>query len=269
MFSSLVDVGANLAHSSFADDLPQTIERASIAGVSQIVITGTSVANSEDSLRIANLYPDTCYSTVGIHPHEADSFQASDIESLRRIASNKSVKAIGEAGLDYNRNFSQRGNQINTFEAQLELAAELRMPIFIHERDAADDMLTIVRRYRERISKIVVHCFTGDEATLKAYLELDLHIGITGWICDERRGLHLRELVSLIPDNRLMIETDSPYLMPRDFPSKKSLQSSRRNEPCTLAHIAAAIAMCRNESYEELAAHTTRTSRDFFSLPQQ
>lgn len=269
MLSSLVDVGANLAHSSFADDLPQTIERASIAGVSQIVVTGTGVANSEDSLRIANQYPDICYSTAGIHPHEADSFKASDIDSLRRVASNDSVKAIGEAGLDYNRNYSKRENQIRTFEAQLELASELNMPIFIHERDAADDMLSIIARYRQRISKIVVHCFTGDEATLKAYLELDLHIGITGWICDERRGLHLTELVSLIPDNRLMIETDSPYLMPRDFPGKRSLQSSRRNEPCTLAHIAAAIAMCRNESYEELAEHTTRTSRDFFSLPQQ
>ncbi|MEM8501303.1 MAG: TatD family hydrolase [Pseudomonadota bacterium] len=267
MQSSLVDVGANLAHSSFADDLRQTIERAGIAGVSQIVITGTSVSNSEDSLRIANLYPDTCYSTVGIHPHEADSFQASDIDSLRRIACNDSVKAIGEAGLDYNRNFSKRENQIETFEAQLELASELCMPVFIHERDAADDMLSIIARYRERIDKMVVHCFTGDEATLKAYLELDLHIGITGWICDERRGLHLRDLVSLIPDNRLMIETDSPYLMPRDFPRKKDLPSARRNEPCTLAHIAATIALCRNESYEELAKHTTKTSRGFFSLP--
>lgn len=268
MLSYLVDVGANLAHSSFADDLPQTIERARIAGVSQINVTGTSIANSEDSLRIASLYPDTCFSTVGIHPHEADTFQDSDTDSLRRIASNDSVKAIGEAGLDYNRNYSKRENQIRAFEAQLELAAELCMPIFVHERDAADDMLSIIARYRESISKIVVHCFTGDEATLKAYLALDLHIGITGWICDERRGLHLRELVSLIPANRLMIETDSPYLMPRDFPMKKDLQSSRRNEPCTLAHIAATIARCRNESYEELAEHTTRTSRGFFSLPK-
>lgn len=268
MFSSLVDVGANLAHPSFSDDLPQVIARAGGAGVSQIVITGTSVANSEDSLRIAELYPGTCYSTVGVHPHEADSFQSTDIDSLRSLASNECVKAIGEAGLDYNRNYALRDNQIYAFEAQLELAAELSMPIFVHERDAANDMLSILARYRQKVDKIVVHCFTGDEVTLKAYLELDLHIGITGWICDERRGIHLREIVSLIPRERLMIETDSPYLMPRDFPNKKSLQSSRRNEPCTLAHIAATIAFCRGESFETLAEHTTRTSRDFFSLPE-
>ncbi|MFK7731706.1 MAG: TatD family hydrolase [Pseudomonadales bacterium] len=267
MYSSLIDIGANLAHSSFSDDLSQLIERATLTGVSQIVVTGTSVANSKDSIRIAGLYPDVCYATAGVHPHEADTFSAADIDSLRGLASNDCVKAIGEAGLDYNRNYSQRSNQLKAFEAQLTLAAELNMPIFVHERDAADDMLSVLARYRASIGKIVVHCFTGAEATLKAYLDLDLYIGITGWICDERRGQHLRELVSLIPSGRLMLETDSPYLMPRDFPNKKSLQSSRRNEPCTLAHTAATIASCRGESYEELAEHTTRTSRDFFSLP--
>lgn len=267
MLASLVDVGANLAHSSFSDDLPQTMLRAGEAGVAQIIVTGTSIANSQESLRVASRYPQACYSTVGVHPHEADSFQPSDINSMRTLANNERVKAIGETGLDYNRNYALRNNQINAFEAQLELADELSMPIFVHERDAAEDMLSILGRYRQRIEKIVVHCFTGDEATLRTYLELDLYIGVTGWICDERRGFHLRDIVSLIPAGRLMIETDSPYLLPRDFPNKKNLQSSRRNEPCTLAHIAATIASCRGETYESLAEHTAQTSRDFFSLP--
>ncbi len=262
----LVDIGANLSHSSFSDDLPQLLERASSVGVSQIVITGTSISSSEDSLRIAKQYHDTCYSTAGIHPHEADSFQQTDLNLLRTMAADDRVKAIGETGLDYNRNYAQRSHQLHAFEAQLDLAAELRMPVFVHERDAAEDMLNMLTRYRSRICKIVVHCFTGDEATLKSYLDLDIYIGVTGWICDERRGLHLREIVPLIPQGRLMIETDSPYLMPRDFPEKKQLQSSRRNEPCTLSHIAATIAGCRGESYDCFAEHTTRTSREFFSL---
>ena len=209
----LIDIGANLAHKSFQQDLEAVIERARAAGVSSIVITGTSVEGSEAALRLARDRAPTLYATAGVHPHDASSFTDSTIEELRRLAGHPAVRALGECGLDYNRNFSPRAAQLHAFEAQLQLAAELQLPAFIHDREAHADLLALLRRYRDRIVDGVIHCFTGQQRELRAYLDLDLHIGITGWICDERRGLHLRELVREIPADRLMLETDSPYLL--------------------------------------------------------
>ena len=171
--------------------------------------------------------------------------------------------AIGECGLDYNRDFSPRPAQRTCFEAQLDLAADLGMPVFVHERDAAGDMLGILRQFRDRIPRIVVHCFTGDENTLRAYLELDLYIGITGWICDERRGSHLLDLIREIPAERLMIETDAPYLLPRTI---RPRPKSRRNEPAFLSYVAATIASSLNEPVEVVADRTTTNAHRFFGL---
>ena len=259
----LVDIGVNLTDKSFHKDREQVVERALAAGVGQMVLTGTSVRASRAAAELAATRPDVMYATCGVHPHDASSFGLATPGELRELAALPQVVAIGECGLDYNRDFSPRPAQRAACVAQVQLACELGMPLFLHERDAAEDMLAILGEHRSAISAAVVHCFTGDGDTLMRYLELDLHIGITGWICDERRGLHLRDLVAHIPRDRLMLETDAPYLLPRTI---RPRPKSRRNEPAFLTHVLATIADCTGRSPEQVAGDTTATARRFFSL---
>jgi len=259
----LVDVGANLSHDSFRQDLGEVLERARNAGVCQMIVTGASENESRAAHDIACMHPEVLFSTAGVHPHLAREWGRETTHTLRELAASPVVVAIGEAGLDFNRDFSPRPTQEKVFAAQLELAVEVNLPVFMHERDAHDRFAAILAEYRARLGPAVIHCFTGDAQALDRYLEMDLHIGITGWICDERRGTHLRELASRIPVERLMLETDSPYLLPRDLEPRPK---SRRNEPMHLAHITRAVAACRGVDPEELAAATTRTARAFFGI---
>ncbi|MBL8612336.1 MAG: TatD family hydrolase [Myxococcales bacterium] len=264
--SGLVDIGANLAHRSFRGDLGEVLEGAARAGVGAIVVTGTSVTASAAAADLAareRAGPVALTSTAGIHPHEARTFGPLAAATLRELAQRDVVVAVGECGRDYNRDFSPRPAQRACFEAQLELAAELRMPVFMHERDAHDDFLAVVRRHRPRLVAAVVHCFTGTAREAEAYLDLDLHLGITGWICDERRGRHLADVVRAIPEDRLMIETDAPFLLPRDLPAAPS---SRRNEPRFLPHVLRAVARARGADEAAVAASTSRVARSFFGL---
>jgi TatD DNase family protein len=260
---TLIDIGANLSHKAFSADLEQVIERARSAGVATIVVTGTSVNASRAAAALASGRAPALYATAGVHPHDASSFDERTLEELRTLATDPAVRALGECGLDYNRNFSPRASQLHAFEAQLELAAELKLPVFLHDREAHEDMLAVLQRYRDRISGAVVHCFTGERHELQAYLDLDLHIGITGWICDERRGLHLRELVRDIPADRLMLETDAPYLLPRTL---KPAPANRRNEPAFLPLVLRTLAECTGRPADQVAGETTRTARAFFAM---
>jgi TatD DNase family protein len=260
----LVDIGANLTHESFRHDLAAVLARARAAGVAQIVVTGASADGAEAALALARAHPGILQATAGVHPHHAADYTAETEERLRALLREPEVRAAGEAGLDYHRDYSPREAQRFAFERQLALGIEAGKPLFLHQRDAHEDFVAMVRAARDRMGRAVVHCFTGDRRELHDYLDLDLHIGITGWICDERRGLHLRELVREIPAGRLMIETDAPYLLPRNLVPKPS---HRRNEPCFLPHIAAEVARDRGESLEQLAAHTSATARAFFALP--
>lgn len=264
--SNLIDIGANLTHSSFEEDVEQVLQRAQEEGVSHVVVTGTDEEGSEAALELARRFPDMLYATAGVHPHEAKAYTRATGTALKAIAQHAAVVAIGETGLDFNRNYSPASSQQFAFEQQLELAAELRLPVFVHERDAHQRMYEMLRDYRDQLVDVVVHCFTGVKTELHRYLDLDLHIGVTGWICDERRGKHLHDLVADIPANRLMLETDAPYLLPRDYPDKKTLRSRRRNEPCTLRHIATTVAALRAVELEMLAAQTTQTARAFFRI---
>lgn len=259
----MIDIGVNLTNGQFDKDRHDVISRAKGAGISALVLTGTSLEESQAVADYAATEPGFCYATAGIHPHDAKTFGDQSLTALRVLAARPEVVAIGECGLDYNRDFSPRPQQDAVFEAQLELAAELQLPVFMHCRDAHDRFLEILAPWRSRLPAAVLHCFTGSEAELRDCLALDLHIGITGWICDERRGRDLQQLVSLIPANRLMIETDSPYLLPRDLSPKPA---SRRNEPAYLPHIARRIAECRDEDPAALIAATTATSRAFFRI---
>lgn len=259
----LVDVGANLTHRSFRADLAEVIARAEQAGVQTMIVTGTDERASTEAAALAAARPRTLRSTAGVHPHNAKSCTARTIEALRELARAGGCVAIGECGLDYDRDFSPRPVQRTWFEAQLELAVELEKPVFLHERSAHDDFAAILARFRPRLSRAVVHCFTGSARELDRYLELDLHIGITGWICDERRGGHLADLVARIPPERLMIETDAPFLLPRGI---RPRPSKGRNEPAFLPIVCGAVARASGREVGEVAAQTTATAERFFGL---
>ena len=260
----LVDIGANLGHESFDRDREQVLARARGAGVVQIVVTGASETESATALGVARAVPGVLFATAGVHPHHARDWHSGSAAALEQLAAEREVVAIGETGLDFNRDFSPRPDQERALEAHLELAAGLGMPVFLHERDAHERFLAIVARWRARLSRAVIHCFTGDEAALDAYLDLDLHIGVTGWVCDERRGLHLRESIGRVPPDRLMIETDAPYLLPRDLVPKPK---TRRNEPMHLPHILRAVAAAVGREPDAVARSTSETARRFFGLP--
>ena len=221
------------------------------AGVTRMVVTGTTLAESEAAIELCQRYPQTLLSTCGIHPHHASDWDTDSYRELRDMAAQSCVRAIGETGLDFNRNFSPAVAQELAFEQQLELAAELGMPLFCHQRDAHDRFSAMLRDRRDRLGRVVVHCFTDTRQALMDYLDLDCYIGVTGWICDERRGMELRELVSIIPQDRLLLETDAPYLLPRNLDPKPA---SRINEPAYLRHILDEIAHCRRHQPSESLA---------------
>ena len=260
----LIDIGANLCHESFAPDLDKVLDRAARAGVGRIVVTGTSRPDSEAAAALARRHPGRLRSTAGVHPHAAAAFDGAAAAAIEALAARGEVAAIGETGLDFYRDLSPRPDQERAFEAHLEIAARLGLPVFLHERDAHRRFVEVLKPFRDRLGPAVIHCFTGDRDALHACLDLDLHVGITGWICDERRGLHLRELVGRIPADRLMLETDSPYLLPRDL---RPRPRSRRNEPARLAHVARTVADATGETVEAIAARTTATACAFFGLP--
>ncbi|OHV12328.1 TatD family hydrolase [Kushneria phosphatilytica] len=263
----LVDIGANLTHESFEADLEDVLTRARQANVTTLILTGTDREHIQAALTLCEHEHDgvELYTTAGVHPHHADQWDASMAEYVRQVLAQPSTVAAGECGLDYHRDLMPRSVQRRTFEAQLELAAESGQPLFLHEREAGHDMLEMLRYWRDDITRAVVHCFTGERATLHGYLDLDLHIGQTGWLCDERRGQHLREAVNDIPLNRLMVETDCPYLLPRNLPAKLK---GRRHEPALLPWIVREIAACRGMEEAELASATTKTARRFFGLDE-
>lgn len=256
-----IDIGANLTGSRFSHDLATVLTNAESAGVAKILVTGSSEENSKDAAKLAQQNPGLLFATAGVHPHSASSFDDSTATALRSLYQLDEVIAVGECGLDFNRDFSPRDQQRRCFAAHIDLAAETGLPMFLHERDAFAEFAKTMAESRARIGKAVVHCFTGTEQAARAYLELDLHLGITGWICDERRGKHLRDIVKLIPANRLMIETDSPYLAPRDYRPKIS-----RNEPKYLPHILTTVAECRGDDPQELGREIWQTTCEFFGI---
>ena len=265
----LVDIGANLTHDSFDRDRDAVLARARAAGVAQLVVTGASREHSPLALQLAQAHPGVLFATAGVHPHHATEYTDECDAEMRALHAHPEVVAVGECGLDYFRDFSPRPAQRRAFERQLQIGVDTAVvgvakPLFLHQRDAHADFMAIMKQFDGRLGPAVVHCFTGTRAELFDYLDRDWHIGITGWLCDERRGAHLRELVKSIPANRLMVETDAPYLLPRTL---KPAPKDRRNEPAFLPHIAAELARDRDESPATVAQATTATAQAFFRLP--
>lgn len=259
---SFIDIGVNLTNSRFDKDRDEVIQNACSSGVISQIITGTSLQESISAFELTQNY-DNLFSTAGCHPHDAKDFNQEALFSLKQLLQNPKVVAVGECGLDFNRNFSPPEVQESVFRQQLELAIEVDKPLFLHERDASEQMLKILANYQSELPKLVIHCFTGDRHTLEAYLDRGCYIGITGWVCDERRGQELADIIHLIPDNRLMIETDSPYLIPRDLRPKPK---SNRNLPEYLPHIAKKVAECRSQTWEHIAATSCQNTIEFFNL---
>ena len=257
----MIDIGANLTHDSFNKDRKQVIDTAVDAGVTTMIVTGSNHECSQKAYELTQEYPDYLYSTVGFHPHHASEYTGESEDLILELIKHDKVVAIGETGLDYFRDISPREAQVFSFEQHIKLAIETGAPLFLHQRDAHEDFYAIIKEHRDEISNLVVHCFTDTKKALFDYIDLDCHIGITGWICDERRGLHLRELVKNIPSNRLMIETDSPYLIPRDLKLK-----TRRNEPKNLAHIAQVIAELRGVNRQLFIKQATNVTQKFFNI---
>ena len=261
---SLVDIGANLAHDSFDDDRDAVIQRAADAGVTRIIVTGSSDDSNVRAAALAEASGGMLFSTAGVHPHHASDYTDASDALIRSLVRKEVVVAVGEFGLDYFRNFSPRNAQLDAFRRQLDIAKESGLPVFLHQRDAHDDFIEILEPALPDLSRAVAHCFTGEHESLREYVALGLYIGITGWICDERRGGHLHDIVSIVPDDKLLLETDAPYLLPRTIQPKPK---TRRNEPAYLPEVLKAVAEARGQSEAHVARITTENASRFFTLP--
>ncbi|MFK3860900.1 TatD family hydrolase [Pseudoalteromonas rhizosphaerae] len=257
MTTSLIDAGVNLTNHQFDAQHSAIIARAKAQNVSQMLLIGCDINSSQQAINLAQQY--NLLATAGVHPHDAKSADGKLETQLRTLAAHPEVVAIGECGLDYNRDFSPRETQRSVLHRQLTLAVELNLPVYLHERDANEDMLAILQQYSVRG---VLHCFTGDQHALEQYLSLGLYIGITGWVCDERRGKSLQQLMPMLPLERLLIETDAPFLIPRSLIPKPK---SHRNEPSYLPHICQTIASLKGLEFATVAKQTTLNFQQLFN----
>jgi len=259
----VIDVGVNLTNARFTDDLEDILARAQNKGLTNILITGTNIASSQQAVDLCLKHPQLLACTAGVHPHDAAKVTANFIDELTQLAQLDCVKAIGECGLDFNRNFSSQTQQITVFKKQIELATKLNKPLFLHQRDAFELWFELLTPYFNEIPAMVSHCFTGNKQQLEQCINAGMYIGITGWVCDERRGLELQQLLQYIPLNRLLIETDAPYLLPRTI---KPRPKNNRNEPSFLEYIVQTIAEKTDHSISEIIQHTSQNAQQIFTL---
>lgn len=262
----MIDIGANLANSSFSTDLEDVVTRAKQAGLEKIIVTGSCFASNRDALALTRSYPDFLYSTAGLHPHYASQWDDTVRKQIESLIEENTVVALGETGLDYNRNFSPPEAQRHAFENLLDIAEQYSKPLFLHQRDAHADFYAILSNHPALFERAVVHCFTDTEDALLDYIEKGCFIGITGWICDKKRGSTLREIVKHIPLDRLMIESDAPYLMPHRDQLKSSMAHKNRNEPHTLNYVAKQIGESTGQSEQHIIEMTTANAKRFFKL---
>lgn len=257
-FNKYYDIGVNLFCKQFPNP-EQIINDALQSGVT-CILTGTDPKENRQIDTFINNHQ--AYGTVGIHPHNADSTRDKDYLEIENIAkTNNKIMAIGECGLDFDRMFSTKENQIKCFEKQIEIAETLNMPLFLHERNAIEDFIKVLSNHKEICKKSIVHCFTGNTETLKKYLSMGCYIGITGWICDSRRAKDLRQAVRYIPLDRIMIETDSPFLTPKNIQGL-----SKTNYPQNVKYVAKELAMHMGVPENILISKAKENTEHFFSI---
>ena len=269
----LIDIGVNLTNARFERDIEQVLERAASARVLDLIITGVDLVSSRRALELCQELGERradglrLWCTAGVHPHDSGAVEGGYLEALRALHLDhpSHVVALGECGLDYERDYSPRERQLACFEAQLELALELERPMFLHERGAHEDLYALLRAAGPALAaRSVVHCFTGERQAMERYLALGCSIGVTGWVCDERRGEGLQRLVRDLPLERLLVETDAPYLTPRTLRPKPK---RGRNEPATLPHIVSELARHMGRAEEELWTASAANAERLFRLP--
>lgn len=267
MSKNYIDIGVNLTNRQFQNAVKTIVQNAADAEVGQMILTGTSVRNSEESAALAKKYPDKLYATAGIHPHDAKHFDDTGLAKLKEILQEPHVVSVGECGLDFDRDFSPRPIQEQCYEAQLRLAVEIQKPLFLHERAAFVRFNSIIDNYLATLPRAVVHCFTGTFAEAKIYLDKGFYLGFTGAISDLRRFEHLKEVVKYTPLDRLMIETDAPFMLPKNVPKNLlTKHQERRSEPAFLPFVAETIAELKAISVEEVARQTTLNAKEFFGI---
>ena len=264
---TMIDIGINLTNKQFNDDIAPIIQKALKSGVSQMLLTGTSIRNSEASSRIVQQYPGVLYSTAGIHPHDAKSFDNRSIAILKSLLQKPHVVSVGECGLDFDRDFSPRPMQEICYKAHLELAIEVQKPLFLHERAAHQRFMAITQDYLPKLPKAVVHCFTGSLAEAKTYLDKGFYLGFTGAISDTKRFAQLKDVIKFAPLDRMMIETDAPFMLPKNVPKDELTKyNERRNEPAFLPYVAKTIAEFKGVSPDVVAEASTKNAEEFFGI---
>ena len=259
----LADSCFNINHESFKNDLGDILDAANNVGVEYFFCPASKEKEIEDLINLSESYQKNIFCSVGIHPHNASDLKPNTIENLKKYLGNQHVKAIGEIGLDYYRNFQSPEIQKKCFNAFLELASTNQYPVFLHHREAFSDFYPMIKNCIGEVPDSIVHCFTGTKSELKKFLDLGLYIGITGWICDPKRGADLREIIKYIPLDRLLIETDAPYLVPKNMVNKPR---NNRNEPLFLEHIANDISELLNIDKALLAEETTNNFKKLFRI---
>ena len=260
--AGFIDIACNFTHDSFKHNLDEVLNNAEHAGVDKFVLLCASLADIDPIKVIESNTPEKFFISAGIHPHHATEILEINYDALLIKLKSINPNAIGETGLDYFRNISPPDIQKKSFGMHIEIAKELSLPLYLHQRDAHSDFIRIIKENISNFPRFVVHCFTGTQAELDEYLELGAYIGLTGWICDAKRNIDLRKSIKNIPIEKMMIETDSPYLIPKNLivKPKKNI-----NEPKYLPHIANEICELTGYELEELKLATSNNAIKFFS----
>jgi TatD DNase family protein len=255
----LIDTHAHLAFEPLINDIDSVLRRSIEADVTRWITVGTNMDENKKSIDLTEKY-DNLYAAVGIHPHDAKDVTAEDLTELENLARHQKVVAVGETGLDFHYNFSDQASQKEVFKNHLTLAAKLHLPVIVHSREAFDDTMQILEQWGNGIKRIVFHCFTGTADQAEAILDKGWYISFTG-VVTFKNARDVREAAKLVPLNRLMLETDCPYMTP------EPMRKQKVNEPALMVHTAKFLAGLKGVSFEELTAAATATSRIFFNIP--
>ncbi|MFA5239325.1 MAG: TatD family hydrolase [Phycisphaerae bacterium] len=254
----LIDTHCHLTFEQFTEDVAQVIQRSTDAGVTGWITVGTDLADSRKAVELAERF-EKMYAAVGIHPHDARTVTADTLKELRELAQHKKIVALGETGLDYHYNFSSHEEQRNVFNEHLKIAAEMDLPVIVHCREAFDETMDILEQFKD-VKKIIFHCFSGSAEQAKIVLDKGFYISFTGVVTFKNADA-IRDTARLVPLDRMMVETDCPFMSPEPMRKQKT------NEPALMIYTAKRLAELKEIDLADFAEAVTATSKVFFGLP--